>query len=78
VLQPIVNLSLMAVDQADKYLKTGATGVDEKQSWTASSSPDNANGYKNFAPVSGAATQPAAGGKKLIAIITASLTIRSL
>ena len=32
VLQPIVNLSLMAVDQADKYLKTGKTGVDEKQS----------------------------------------------
>jgi erythritol transport system substrate-binding protein len=31
VLQPIVNLSLMAVDQADKYIKTGSTGVDEKQ-----------------------------------------------
>jgi erythritol transport system substrate-binding protein len=31
VLQPIVNLSVMAVDQADKYLKTGSTGVDEKQ-----------------------------------------------
>jgi erythritol transport system substrate-binding protein len=31
VLQPIVNLSVMAVDQADKYLKSGSTGVDEKQ-----------------------------------------------
>jgi erythritol transport system substrate-binding protein len=74
VLQPIVNLSLMAVDQADKYLKTGSTGVDEKQSVDCILiTSDNANDYKNFAPVSGAATQPAAGGKKLIAIITASL-----
>ena len=31
VLQPIVNLSLMAVDQADAFLKNGKTGVDEKQ-----------------------------------------------
>ncbi|HUW42398.1 MAG TPA: D-ribose ABC transporter substrate-binding protein [Rectinemataceae bacterium] len=31
VLQPIVNLSRMAVEQADKYLKTGSTGVSEKQ-----------------------------------------------
>ncbi len=31
VLQPIVGLSKMAVDQADKYIKTGSTGVDEKQ-----------------------------------------------
>ncbi|MDA8425228.1 MAG: D-ribose ABC transporter substrate-binding protein [Treponema sp.] len=31
VLQPIVNLSKMAVEQADKYLKTGSTGVSEKQ-----------------------------------------------
>jgi erythritol transport system substrate-binding protein len=31
VLQPIVNLSVMAVDQADKYLTTGSTGLDEKQ-----------------------------------------------
>ena len=30
VLQPIVNLSVMAVDQADKYLKSGSTGVDKK------------------------------------------------
>jgi erythritol transport system substrate-binding protein len=31
VLQPIVNLSLMATDQADRYLKTGSTGLPEKQ-----------------------------------------------
>ena len=73
VLQPIVNLSLMAVDQADKYLKTGSTGVDEKQSVDCILiTADNANGFKNFAPVAGASTQPS-GGKKLIAIITASL-----
>ena len=51
VLQPIVNLSLMAVDQADKYLKTGATGVDEKQSVDCILiTPDNADKYANFAP----------------------------
>jgi erythritol transport system substrate-binding protein len=31
VLQPIVNLSVTAVDEADKFLKSGSTGVDEKQ-----------------------------------------------
>jgi erythritol transport system substrate-binding protein len=31
VLQPIVQLSLAAVDQADQFLKTGSTGKDEKQ-----------------------------------------------
>ncbi len=31
VLQPITQLSKMAVDQADKYIKTGKTGVPEKQ-----------------------------------------------
>jgi erythritol transport system substrate-binding protein len=31
VLQPIVGLSQMAVDQADKFLKSGKTGLDEKQ-----------------------------------------------
>ena len=30
-LQPIALITAMAVDQADKYLKTGSTGVDEKQ-----------------------------------------------
>jgi len=51
VLQPIVNLSLMAVEQADKYLKTGKTGVDEKQSVDCILiTADNANGFANFAP----------------------------
>lgn len=31
VLQPIVGLAQMAVQQADKYLKTGSTGLEEKQ-----------------------------------------------
>jgi erythritol transport system substrate-binding protein len=31
VLQPIVGLSLAAVDQADQFIKTGKTGKDEKQ-----------------------------------------------
>lgn len=51
VLQPIVNLSLMAVDQADKYLTTGSTGVDEKQSVDCILIiKDNADDYANFAP----------------------------
>jgi erythritol transport system substrate-binding protein len=31
VLQPIVNLSEMAVEQADQYIKTGKTDKPEKQ-----------------------------------------------
>ncbi len=31
VLQPAYRIAQIAVEQADKYLKTGATGVDEKQ-----------------------------------------------
>ncbi len=31
VLQPIVQLSVGAVDEADKFLKSGSTGMDEKQ-----------------------------------------------
>ncbi|MGA2614786.1 MAG: D-ribose ABC transporter substrate-binding protein [Spirochaetia bacterium] len=31
VLQPIVQLSINAVDEADKFLKSGSTGMDEKQ-----------------------------------------------
>ncbi len=30
-LQPIAQITKMAVEQADKYIKTGSTGVDEKQ-----------------------------------------------
>ncbi|GLY75571.1 hypothetical protein Airi01_038380 [Actinoallomurus iriomotensis] len=32
VLQPAAKISQMAVDQADKYLKSGSTGQPEKQS----------------------------------------------
>ncbi len=72
VLQPIVNLSVMAVDQADAYLKTGSTGVDEKQTVDCILiTKDNVAGLKNFA-LSETAAAPAAG-KQLIAIITASL-----
>ncbi len=49
VLQPIVKLSIMAVDQADKYLKTGSTGVDEKQSVDCILiTPDNVANLSNF------------------------------
>lgn len=49
VLQPIVNLSRMAVDQADKYIKTGSTGVDEKQTVNCILiTKDNAAKLKNF------------------------------
>ncbi len=49
VLQPIVNLSVMAVDQADKYIKTGSTGVDEKQTVNCILiTKDNAAKLNNF------------------------------
>ena len=74
VLQPIVNLSVMAVDQADKYLKTGSTGVDEKQTVDCILiTKDNVANLNNFVLSEGSASAPAAGGKQLIAIITASL-----
>jgi erythritol transport system substrate-binding protein len=72
VLQPIVGLSQMAVDQADKYLQTGSTGLDEKQTVDCILiTKDNAANLNNFVLSEG--TTQAAGGKKLIAIITASL-----
>jgi len=50
VLQPIVGLATMAVDQADKYIKTGKTGVDEKQSVDCILiTKDNVGKLKNFA-----------------------------
>jgi erythritol transport system substrate-binding protein len=72
VLQPIVGLSQMAVDQADKFLKSGKTGLDEKQTVDCILiTKDNAANLNNFVLSSG--TTAAGGGKKLIAIITASL-----
>ena len=50
VLQPIVNLSLAAVDQADAYIKNGSTGKDEKQTVDCILiTKDNVAGLKNFA-----------------------------
>jgi len=49
VLQPIVQLSLMAVEQADKYLKTGSTGLPEKQTVDCILiTPDNTDKYDNW------------------------------
>jgi erythritol transport system substrate-binding protein len=49
VLQPIVGLSLAAVDQADKFLKTGSTGMDEKQTVNCILiTKDNAAKLNNF------------------------------
>jgi erythritol transport system substrate-binding protein len=49
VLQPIVQLSQQAVDEADKYLKTGSTGMDEKQTVNCILiTKDNAANLHNF------------------------------
>lgn len=49
VLQPIVGLSKMAVDEADKFLKTGSTGTDEKQTVNCILiTKDNAANLNNF------------------------------
>lgn len=49
VLQPIVQLSVNAVDQADKFLKTGSTGMDEKQTVNCILiTKDNAAKLNNF------------------------------
>jgi erythritol transport system substrate-binding protein len=50
VLQPIVGLATMAVEQADAYIKTGKTGVDEKQSVDCILiTKDNVDKLKGFA-----------------------------
>jgi erythritol transport system substrate-binding protein len=49
VLQPVVQLSQMAAEQADKFIKTGKTGVDEKQTVDCILiSPDNVKNYTLF------------------------------
>lgn len=49
VLQPIVQLSINAVDEADQYLKTGSTGKDEKQTVNCILiTKDNAAKLNNF------------------------------
>ncbi|GAA4622653.1 D-ribose ABC transporter substrate-binding protein [Actinoallomurus vinaceus] len=50
VLQPAAKISQMAVDQADKYIKTGSTGQPEKQSVDCVLvNKDNAAKVSNFA-----------------------------
>jgi len=50
VLQPVVHLSELAVDEADKYIKTGKTGEDEKQTIDCVLiNADNVNNYTSFA-----------------------------
>jgi erythritol transport system substrate-binding protein len=49
VLQPVVHLAEMAVDEADKYIKTGKTGQDEKQTIDCVLiNPDNVKNYTLF------------------------------
>jgi erythritol transport system substrate-binding protein len=49
VLQPAAKISQMAVDQADKYIKSGSTGQPEKQSVDCVLiNADNADKLKNF------------------------------
>ena len=49
VLQPVVRLAEMAVEQADKYIKTKATGMDEKQTIDCDLiTPENVNNYSAF------------------------------
>lgn len=54
VLQPIKNFSILAVQEADKYLKTGSTGQPEKQQLNCELvTPANVNQYTNWAMSSG-------------------------
>jgi len=72
-LQPIALITAMAVEQADKYLKTGSTGVDEKQLVDCVLiTLANAARLNNFtlfdSPV--VSTPGSSSGSNLIAIIT--------
>jgi len=52
VLQPCTRLAEMSVEQADKYLKTGSTGLDEKQLVDCELiTAENADEFVNFAHV---------------------------
>jgi len=49
VLQPVVHLAELAVEEADQYIKTGATGKDEKQTIDCVLvNPDNVKNYSAF------------------------------
>jgi erythritol transport system substrate-binding protein len=50
VLQPAYSIAQLAVEQADKYIKTGSTGVEEKQLKDCILiNPDNAKSLETFA-----------------------------
>ncbi|HVA87008.1 MAG TPA: D-ribose ABC transporter substrate-binding protein [Candidatus Saccharimonadales bacterium] len=52
VLQPATQIARMAVDQADKYIHTGSTGLPEKQSVDCVLiTPANDNQFSNFGPI---------------------------
>jgi len=52
VLQPCTRGAEMAVEQADQYIKTGSTGLDEKQLVDCELvTPENADCIENFANV---------------------------
>ena len=50
-LQPVAEMAIQAAIQADAYLKTGTTGLPEKQSIDmVLLTPENACQYTQFAP----------------------------
>ena len=60
-LQPVAEMARQAAIQADAYIQTGSTGLDEKQSIDmVLLTPDNACDYYQFAPVD-AGTSPNCG-----------------
>ena len=75
-LQPVAEMAIQAVVQADEYIKNGSTGMPEKQSIDmVLLTPENAGNYERFAPKDGASETAApaeAGGSNLIVVITPS------
>jgi erythritol transport system substrate-binding protein len=58
-LQPAVPIARMAVDQADRYIKTGSTGLPEKQSVDCILvTPDNVDEFRVFERVSESTPDP--------------------
>ena len=81
-LQPVAEMAIQAVTQADAYIRNGSTDLPEKQSIDmVLLTPDNAGNYERFAPkaeaVEAAAEEAAEedaamGDGKLIVVITPS------
>jgi erythritol transport system substrate-binding protein len=58
-LQPVAEMAIQAAIQADQFIQTGSTGLEEKQSIDmVLLTPDNACGYYQFAPVAEGSTSP--------------------